>query len=406
MSIIGFPGGEKPELSAEEKQQRVLKEVKRLAGFSPAEWKYQVRHSRAELFGLTPAEMERLVEAEVKEREKAARKVELEDRRREDKEERKRKAERKAIAAAAEKKQKAKAKALAEIAKLPTAEHDAKVVELAGRLDLDLSALREEFAEMVMVEAGRDGGSSPAHWRVEPWAEPVTTADLLVELVGKISKHVAVHPHEALVIALWTLMSWVHEVAATHSVFLVGTSAEPEAGKTTLLEVLFYLTPRPVTGTEITAANLVRLVYSERPTLIIDEADDPVHGGQRTHQGRQRLLEQLRENPEVGECRRHVGDAPVLAVLPEGLRPHRVELAAATDRALDHHQAVAQAARGGSLVRSPRRRRVRHAAPQVRALGHRSWSRTGNGQAAAAGRLQQPDRGQLAPSAGHRRARR
>jgi hypothetical protein len=66
----------------------------------------------------------------------------------------------------------------------------------------------------------------------------------------------------------------VHEVAATHSVFLVSTSAEPESGKSTGLEVLFYMVPRPASGTEITAANLVRLVDHERPTLIIDEADD------------------------------------------------------------------------------------------------------------------------------------
>ena len=44
-----------------------------------------------------------------------------------------------------------------------------------------------------------------------------------------------------------------HEVAATHSVFLVSTSAEPESGKSTGLEVLFYMVPRPASGTEITA---------------------------------------------------------------------------------------------------------------------------------------------------------
>jgi putative DNA primase/helicase len=102
----------------------------------------------------------------------------------------------------------------------------------------------------------------------------VTTAELLQALVAKINKHVAVHPHEALFMALWILMTWVHEVAATHSVFLVSTSAEPESGKSTGLEVLFYMVPRPASGTEITAANLVRLVDRERPTLIIDEADD------------------------------------------------------------------------------------------------------------------------------------
>ncbi len=33
-------------------------------------------------------------------------------------------------------------------------------------------------------------------------------------------------PHEVLAIALWVTMAWVHESAATHSAFLVATSAE------------------------------------------------------------------------------------------------------------------------------------------------------------------------------------
>jgi hypothetical protein len=75
MTVIGFPGEKPPELTAEEKQVRVLAEVKRLAGLAPADRQYQVRRVRAALFGLRPAELGKLVEAEVKEREKAARKA-------------------------------------------------------------------------------------------------------------------------------------------------------------------------------------------------------------------------------------------------------------------------------------------------------------------------------------------
>jgi hypothetical protein len=159
MTVIGFPGEKPPELTAQEKQVRVLTEVKRLAGLAPADRQYQVRHVRAALFGLRPAELEKLVEAEVKEREKAARKLELEDRRREqraarmeDKKESarlkekadKEKREQAAIEKAAKQKVKEKSKALAQIAQLPSSQHETKLVELATKLDLDLPELRED----------------------------------------------------------------------------------------------------------------------------------------------------------------------------------------------------------------------------------------------------------------------
>lgn len=179
--------------------------------------------------------------------------------------------EQRRIDKAAEQKAKEKAKALAQIARLPSGQHEAKLSDLARKLHLELHELREEFASLIETERDEE---TPSLWDVEPWPDPVTTVELLQALIAKINKHVALHPHEPLVIALWTLMSWVHEVAATHSPFLVGTSADPEAGKSTLLEALFYMTPRPATGTEITAANLARFVDREEPTLITDEADN------------------------------------------------------------------------------------------------------------------------------------
>jgi hypothetical protein len=40
-------------------------------------------------------------------------------------------------------------------------------------------------------------------------------------------------------------MAWVHEIAATHSAFLVTTSAEQDSGKTTALGVARFLVPKP-----------------------------------------------------------------------------------------------------------------------------------------------------------------
>jgi putative DNA primase/helicase len=272
----------------EEKARRVMNEAERLSRQSALERNFWMKGS-AERLGIPLQELKTLVEARVKEREKEEAAAKAEERRQEQRaekqrereekrnaaaeraEDRKRKSEQEAIDKAAKEKEKAKAKALADIAKLPVAQHETKLVQLATKLDLDLTELRAEFAELIAEDKE---SSEPALWDVEPAALPVSAAELLSALVSKIIKHVAVQPYEALVIALWVLMAWVHDVAATHSVFLVSTSAEAESGKSTALEVAFYMAPRPASGTEITAANLVRLVDRERPTLLVDEADD------------------------------------------------------------------------------------------------------------------------------------
>ena len=68
------------------------------------------------------------------------------------------------------------------------------------------------------------------------------------------------------------MFAWVHEIAV-HSPLLVVTSAEPESGKSTLLGVLGFLTPRPYSAVELTGANIYRIVDHLHPTLLIDEAD-------------------------------------------------------------------------------------------------------------------------------------
>ena len=133
-------------------------------------------------------------------------------------------------------KEKAKQKALADIAKLPVAQHQTKLVQLATKLDLDLYQLRDKLSEL--IDEGKE--TSEPLWAVELWPEPVPTVVVLSELVAKISKHVAAEPHEILVIALWAMMTWVHQDAARHSAFLVITSSDPDFGKTTVLEVLGF----------------------------------------------------------------------------------------------------------------------------------------------------------------------
>ena len=69
-------------------------------------------------------------------------------------------------------------------------------------------------------------------------------------------------------------MAWVHNDIATHSPILTATSADPDSGKTTLLGVLARLVPKPSLNVEANGPNVFRFVDAQKPTLIIDEADD------------------------------------------------------------------------------------------------------------------------------------
>jgi hypothetical protein len=111
------------------------------------------------------------------------------------------------------------------------------------------------------------------HWNAEPWAEPVDGDALILEIVRRIQCHVVIPFEGVLTIALWIILTWVHEVAATHSPILMVTSPEAECGKSTLLGLVGLLARRCLPSVGVSPAALYRSIEKWQPTLIIDEAD-------------------------------------------------------------------------------------------------------------------------------------
>ena len=107
------------------------------------------------------------------------------------------------------------------------------------------------------VKARREKAPLYGHWIVEPWPETIEGDALLRDIIRRIRRHVFCSHEDALAVALWVMLSWVHDVA-THSPLLVMTSAEPMSGKTTMLGVLSFLVPRSIRSVEITEAALYR----------------------------------------------------------------------------------------------------------------------------------------------------
>jgi uncharacterized protein DUF3631 len=110
------------------------------------------------------------------------------------------------------------------------------------------------------------------HWDVMPSDGPVDTDGLLRDLTSEIKRYVATLGKRAIVPALWTMGTYVHE-AATHSPLLLATSPEPDSGKSTMLGVIGFLARRSLLSVSISGPALFRSIAKWQPTFIVDEAD-------------------------------------------------------------------------------------------------------------------------------------
>jgi hypothetical protein len=87
-----------------------------------------------------------------------------------------------------------------------------------------------------------------------------------------VRRFVVVDEAQATALTLWAAHTWAVEAAyATPYVFV--TSAEPECGKTRLLEVLEQVVREPIFTMNISDAALFRTINRKRPTVFFDEVD-------------------------------------------------------------------------------------------------------------------------------------
>ena len=188
--------------------------------------------------------------------------------------------------------------------------------ELGMRLDV-----LDKIVRQARAQAEEDATALP-HWNVEPWPEEVLAAALLDDIKTIFCRYIVLPKGAGDAIALWVLHAWTAD-AGDISPFLVLVSPTKRCGKTSLLIVLLYLTPRSELASNISPSALFRYVEETRPTLLIDEADsfvkrqrgDARHPQFRAHQGRRARHPQRR-----GERRAQA--APVLDLGAEGHRHH------------------------------------------------------------------------------------
>jgi putative DNA primase/helicase len=117
-----------------------------------------------------------------------------------------------------------------------------------------------------------DRSAELPHWKVESWDAPVDGAVLLADIERTFTRYVYLPTGASVALALWTLHAWTMDAGDT-SPFIVLVSPTKRCGKTTVLIILYYLTPRSELASNISPSALFRYVEDIRPTLLIDEAD-------------------------------------------------------------------------------------------------------------------------------------
>jgi hypothetical protein len=178
----------------------------------------------------------------------------------------------------ASKSEKGKAKAQARedelldaLAKAQGLDYDRQRKAAAKELGVSARALDDQ------VKARReDAQVAPlyGHWIVEPWPEVVEGDSLLRDIIKRIKRNVIISDDGALVIALWVMLSWVHDEVAVYSPILNVNSAEPESGKSTVMGIIRFLMPKCIASVEISAAALYRSIKRWQPSFCFDEFDD------------------------------------------------------------------------------------------------------------------------------------
>jgi hypothetical protein len=145
----------------------------------------------------------------------------------------------------------------------------AKRIDISqGELDKLVKAKRETGTENGTAGQGRAIDLPDP----EPWDQAVDGAALLAEIAAEIARYMVMSDGAAETAALWVVHTHTIEAFGI-SPRLAITSPRPGCGKTTLLDILAHLVPRPLLMANVSAAAVFRTVEVAHPTLLADEAD-------------------------------------------------------------------------------------------------------------------------------------
>lgn len=175
--------------------------------------------------------------------------------------------------------------------------------------DAKALGIRTTTLDKVVARARGDGvGEESIFTEINPAAAAVDGAEVLAEISAIFSRYLILPTGAADAMALWVFHAHLHDTAEI-SPILALTSPTPECGKTTTLNLIGALVPKPLMSSNITTAAVFRSIEKWRPTLLIDEVDTFLRDN-----------DELRGVLNSGHFRR---SAFVIRVVGESLEPAR-----------------------------------------------------------------------------------
>jgi putative DNA primase/helicase len=111
---------------------------------------------------------------------------------------------------------------------------------------------------------------------VAVWHEPVDLAGLLDDVVGTVTKFVAMPKAAAATVALYVVLTYVTKCVDVLPILAI-TSPVMRCGKSTLLTLVYHLAARALMAANVTPATVFRIVHKHSPALVLDEADTFIH---------------------------------------------------------------------------------------------------------------------------------
>jgi hypothetical protein len=158
---------------------------------------------------------------------------------------------------------------IAQLAEMNEFAFQRKRKEAANELGMPVAALEKLVRQ---CRAKQEDTTALPHWAVEKCAEVVSGSVLLDSIRDVLRRYIVLPPHAAEAIALWVLHTWTFD-ACDSSPFLAFVSPTKRCGKTSLLILIYWLTPRSELASNISPSAIFRYIEEVQPTLLIDEAD-------------------------------------------------------------------------------------------------------------------------------------
>jgi putative DNA primase/helicase len=219
---------------------------------------------------------------------------------------------------------------ISELAKLDLLNFVDQHKRQAKRLGVSLRLLEK----LVQIERDKDGGADtkgqgrpldlPAP---EPWPKPVDGDQLLQELTAFFTQYAVLPTCAATALALWTVHCHCFTTWRITPRMHI-KSAVKGSGKSTVLELLGYVVPKPLETASASSAALFRATELAQPTLVMDEADLWINQDQELrafiNAGHKEGMQTLRCVGDVQEVRQFNCHAPA-ALASIGNLPDTIE---------------------------------------------------------------------------------